>query len=134
MPIESALVDNCANEEWTIEDSVVIVPLISYLGLAETQSLAEKFLFQSMVSGIPLDPLKELFPHLRGVSSELLEIFKTVHLSKSIIPSSIPFLSNFPTFTASNNWVLLFFFFFFPYYLYLFINFCFFYFYFYLII
>ena len=105
VPIESTLIDGCGLNEWKPVDSLVIVGLMNYLGLAEVQISAEKFFIEALIADVPSFAIKEIFPHFEDFSDELVQSYKSVHLAKSFIPKHIPFLSSFPKFLASNNWV-----------------------------
>ena len=51
-------------ESWGLADSLLIVKLIGFIGLADAQSNMEKFLIQMIQKGVAEDKLRELFPYL----------------------------------------------------------------------
>ncbi|EQC49495.1 penicillin amidase [Bacteriovorax sp. BSW11_IV] len=94
-------------EEWKIEDSLVTIKIMSYVGLAQTQGDIEKLIIQMMKSDTPIQKLKELFsPHLDGVDEKLISTLKKTHLKDPLVPKEIKQLSALPKIVASNNWVI----------------------------
>jgi penicillin amidase len=94
-------------EPWTIEDSLTIIKIMSYIGLAQTQQDAEKFIIQQLRNDCSIDHLKQLFtPHLDGLSDEVISDLKNLEYFEGLIPEEIKFMKEIPKFIASNNWVV----------------------------
>jgi penicillin amidase len=91
-------------EPWEPADPLLTMLLMSYVGLAQTQQDLEKFLVQSVQSGVDLSRLRELFsPHLDGLSDEFAELIRTVNVVDPLVPALPGVL---PKFAASNNWAV----------------------------
>ncbi len=102
-PLELLLVGH-RPDPWTVEDVLLTMKLVSFTGLAQSQGLLEKFIVQSLLSGVPLAGMRELFrPHLDGLDPAWLE---GLTLAEPLIPPAIPWLNLLPTLKASNNWAL----------------------------
>ena len=77
---------------WTIADSLMVVKIMSYIGLAQTQQEIEKIIIQSINNGVCLEKLKSLFrPHLDEISELHLQYIKELNLFQNIVPNSIKF-------------------------------------------
>lgn len=91
-------------EPWTLADVLLILKLLSYLGLAQTQQDLEKFLIQAIRGGASLDRLKALFsPHLDGLDDETVELLQQIRLVDRLVSHSI---GPEPALMASNNWAI----------------------------
>lgn len=89
---------------WSPEDILLTIELVSYMGLAQSQQLFEKFLVQSVLSGVPLERLSDLFgPHLAGFDPAWLD---GVRVTEPLAPPEALREAGVPIFKASNNWVL----------------------------
>lgn len=94
-------------EPWTIQDSLMVVKVMSYIGLAQTQQDAEKFIIQSLREDVDLEKLKSLFlPHLNSISEEIISDLKDLQYFEGLIPEEIKFNSYLPKMMASNNWIV----------------------------
>ncbi len=94
-------------ESWRAEDCLLCIHLMSYLGLAQSQQDAEKFIVQAAVGGVPPETLQYIFsPHLHELTQDVVEQLKRVKLQSLLLPANIPFLSALPPMVASNNWAL----------------------------
>lgn len=92
---------------WSAADSLVTIKIMSYIGLAQTQQDAEKFIIQSIKNNVDTDKLKSLFsPHLDEMSEEIITLIKKVKLYQTTIPDAVKFLAPLPKMKASNNWML----------------------------
>lgn len=91
-------------EPWEIKDSLLIVRIIGFLGLADAQSNMEKFLVQMVQNDVEASKIRELFPYLTDpIDTELL---KKVKLSPPLLPEAVRWLGKLPKFVASNNWAV----------------------------
>ncbi|MBM3557186.1 MAG: penicillin acylase family protein, partial [Alphaproteobacteria bacterium] len=91
-------------EPWRIADTLAIIALMGYAGLAQTQQDIEKFIIQAIAAGVDLAGLKRLFaPHLDGVESSVIEAIRSLILIEPLTPGFPPFV---PVARASNNWVV----------------------------
>ena len=91
-------------EPWHIRDSILIVKIFGFLGLADSQGTMEKFLAQMIQHGVPQDKLKELFPYL---TEEIdYELIGKVKLDPPLVPEAVEWLRALPVMTASNNWAI----------------------------
>mgnify|MGYP001122197294 CR=1 FL=1 len=94
-------------EPWTIQDSLMVVKVMSYIGLAQTQQDAEKFIIQSLREEIDLEKLKSLFlPHLNNISEEIIQDLKELKYFEGLIPKEVKFSNYLPKMMASNNWIV----------------------------
>jgi penicillin G amidase len=92
---------------WKISDTLVTLKIMSYIGLAQTQLEIEKFIAISLKNNIPLEKMKSLFyPHLEGVTPEIIDLLKKTKFYRETVPEGIKFLSAIPKLLASNNWVI----------------------------
>lgn len=94
-------------EPWCARDSLMIVKIMSYIGLAQTQQDAEKLIIQLLRNDVDLDKVKDLFsPHLEGLTSEICEELNELTHFEGLVPEAIKFHSMIPKIIASNNWIL----------------------------
>ncbi|MBT7670043.1 MAG: penicillin acylase family protein [Bdellovibrionales bacterium] len=92
---------------WQVEDTLLTMELMSYVGLAESQGTAEKLIIQVIQKDVDLAKLKAIFtPHLDGVDDTLVELIKQVKLYEAPIPTDLPFKSFIPSLKGSNNWAV----------------------------
>ena len=102
-PLELRLV-GYRPEPWELADSLLTINVMSYVGLAQTQQDIEKFIIQSIRQGADVGKLKRLFtPHLDGLTDEIVELIRQVHLVDAVVPVPPIVL---PAITASNNWAV----------------------------
>jgi penicillin amidase len=94
-------------EHWTPEDILLIINMIGFIGLAQSQGDMEKFIFQMIRSGISPQKIKEMFPYLEEeITEEKIELIRKVTLTRPQIPASIQWAGKVPEFSASNNWAV----------------------------
>lgn len=94
-------------EPWSPADTLVMVKIMSYIGLAQTQQDVEKFIIQSIKNGVDIDKLKSIFtPHLDEITDEIITLIKKVNLYQTEIPDSVKFAAALPKMKASNNWMV----------------------------
>jgi len=78
-----------------------------FLGLAETQQYAEKFIIESMKSEQAWKFVKALLdPYLNDFDTKNLDIIKQVKTERSVLPKELANIATLPTFRASNNWAI----------------------------
>mgnify|MGYP000302502810 CR=1 FL=1 len=91
-------------EPWRPEDTVLMVRMLGYLTLAQSQTEVERLLVEMVQAGLPLEKLEELFPgNLGGLDVDLL---KKVRLGERIVPPDALWAIAAPRMMASNNWVV----------------------------
>jgi len=91
-------------EPWRIADTLLIVKLMSYLGLAQLQQDLEKLIIQAIHRGASLDRLKQLFaPHLDGLDEPTVSLIRSVHLAEPLLCPELRFQ---PALRASNSWAV----------------------------
>ena len=94
-------------EPWQPADCLLCIHLMSYLGLAQSQQDAEKFIIQAAASGTSPQLLRYLFaPHLHELTPELVALLLKVKIHLPLIPTDSPFLSAASPMLASNNWAV----------------------------
>lgn len=89
-------------EPWTIADTMMVLKLQMYIGLAQTQERSERFIIQAIHDGVSIEKLKILFhPFLDELDSDLISLIRKV-------PLEIPYLDEEMVFMPgmSNNWAL----------------------------
>ena len=102
-PLEFMLV-GYRPEPWALSDSLLMIKLMSYVGLAQSQQDVEKFLIQAIQSGVSLERLRELFsPHLDGLDGEIAELIRKVRICQPLLSPPVRFV---PPLNASNNWAV----------------------------
>ncbi|MGH2841131.1 MAG: penicillin acylase family protein, partial [Solirubrobacteraceae bacterium] len=91
-------------EPWIAADCVLMGRMIGYVGLAQTQGEAERWIVQMLSGGVPLAVVDELFAgRIAGFDESLLE---GLHIEESLIAASIRWYPAAPAAVASNNWAL----------------------------
>ena len=106
LPLEFKLV-GYRPDSWTIEDAVLIIKMIGFLGLSQSQGDCEKFIMQIIKNGVEPAKIKELFPYIREeIPDDLIHIIKQVKFAGPIIPDSVKWLGRLAGFSASNNWAI----------------------------
>lgn len=88
---------------WTPADVMLVGRLIGYIGLAESQAYAERWVRDCIRAGISAQMLDELFPgKVEGLNAELVRIAKEPPAAHELsIHQLFPFGPQ-----ASNNWVV----------------------------
>lgn len=91
---------------WKISDSLALIKIMTYFGLAQTQQDFEKFICLSLSKGISPQYFKSLFPKFPQTGiEEILPKLQKVNFDLSPIPVN-QFTAQLPTLKASNNWAL----------------------------
>ncbi len=94
-------------EPWNPEDILTAIRLLSYLGLAQTQQDAEKFIIQALAAGVPLEVMRVLFsPWLDEVDEKLVELLKQIRIERPLWPPTVKSAAVLPMLLSSNNWAL----------------------------
>ncbi len=94
-------------DSWTPEDIILMIKMIGFVGLTQSQGDTEKFILQIIRNDVSPGKIKELFPKItEDISEDLIEIIKQVKLIRPIIPESIKWLGRLAGFSASNNWAI----------------------------
>jgi penicillin amidase len=92
--------------EWKPMDSVLLVALMPYPGLAELQVEAEKTIIQAIKKGTAAAQLfqRAFQPHMDDLDEELSELVRKLKIERPFIPADMSKL--IPTLSASNNFVI----------------------------
>jgi len=94
-------------DPWTPEDVILIIKMIGFMGLSQSQGDIEKFILQILRNGVGPRRIKELFPYIQeDISENLIEIIKQIKLVHPIVPESVKWLGSLAGFSASNNWAI----------------------------
>ena len=105
-PLEFKLLGHRA-APWELKDSLMILKLMSYLGLAQTQQDMEKFIIHAVKNQVDINKLKSLFfPHLEKLDNKVIELIKKVKIARPFIPDAVKFCPYIPKMSSSNNWVI----------------------------
>jgi penicillin amidase len=92
-------------EPWHTADTFTTAKLMSYVGLAQAQQDAEKFIIQALASDVRAETLRRLFsPWLDGVDENLVELLKQVRIEQPLLPPEVRGVLPGPM--ASNNWAV----------------------------
>jgi penicillin G amidase len=97
-------------EEWKVEDSLLVNQLACYIGLAQSQESAEKFIIKLLkLNEKSKETIKLLYsPYLDDMNEELVEIIQNkLKISyEKLIPKDVFEKYHIPKFDGSNNWVV----------------------------
>jgi len=94
-------------DRWTPEDVILMVKILGFVGLTQSQGEMEKFILQMIRNDVPPHKIKELFPNItEDIPENLIKIIKQVKLTRPIIPKAIQWLGRLAGFSASNNWAI----------------------------
>jgi len=94
-------------DRWTPEDVILMVKILGFVGLTQSQGDMEKFILQMIRNNVPPHKIKELFPNItEDIPEDLIKIIKQVKLIRPIIPEAIQWLGRLAGFSASNNWAI----------------------------
>ena len=105
-PLEFKLLGHKA-VPWESKDSLMILKLMSYLGLAQTQQDMEKFIIHAVKNQVDINKLRSLFsPHLDKLDNEIIELIKKVKIARPFIPDAVKFCPYIPKMSSSNNWAI----------------------------
>jgi penicillin amidase len=91
-------------EPWIAADSVLMGRMIGYIGLAQTQGEAERWIVQMLGGGISVAVLDELFAgRIAGFDESLLQ---GLRIGEGLVPDSVRWHPAAPVVAASNNWAI----------------------------
>ena len=94
-------------DSWTPEDNILIMKMIGFVGLSQSQGDTEKFILQIIRNDVDPLKIKELFPYIKeDIPDDLIEIIKQVKIVRPIMPETIKWLGRLAGFSASNNWAI----------------------------
>ncbi len=106
LPLEFRLV-GYRPDRWTTEDAVLIMKMVGFIGLSQSQGDLEKFILQMIKNAVDPAKIKELFPNIHEeISDDLINIIKQVKFTGPTIPESVKWLGCLAGFSASNNWAI----------------------------
>ncbi len=89
---------------WTAADCLLLMRLIAWVGLAQSQGEMERLLVEMVQAGVPRGHLDALFGgQLEDLDTWLL---RRVKLGERVIPQGVRWPAAVPTAIASNNWVI----------------------------
>ncbi len=92
-------------EKWTIEHTILLSRMVSYVTLAQTQSEIERFAIHFIQAGGNKAFLDDLFS--KETLNELdIELIKQVNPPELHLPDAVKFGGIFNAVPASNNWVV----------------------------
>lgn len=104
-PLEFLLVGHTP-EPWTPADCLATTRAMSYVGLAEGQGDAERWIVEVLRRGADPAVLKRLFaPHLDGLDDAILGAIRELVQVEPFVPAAIR-TAALPRLRASNNWVV----------------------------
>lgn len=105
-PFEFALM-GYRPDDWTPADVLLMVKLIGFAGLSQSQGDLEKLIVQMIRQGVEPERLKDLFPTIReAIPDSFIDLLKNVHLTHPIIPATAVWREVLPNFSSSNNWAV----------------------------
>jgi penicillin amidase len=105
-PFEFRLV-RLTPDRWSPEDIILMINMIGFIGLAQSQGDMEKFILQMLRNGISPQQIREMFPYIEDeITEEQIELIGKVKLTRPQIPESIKWLGKLPGLSASNNWAV----------------------------
>jgi penicillin amidase len=105
LPWEFSLIGYSHPAPWTLEDCIMMMRLIGYVGLAQGQGDIELFLVELAQAGANEQQIREFFG-AANVGEIDIELLRKVKLNRHIIPSSLAWNPLVPKAIASNNWVI----------------------------
>ena len=89
---------------WRLEDIVLMIRMVGYLTLAQSQTEMERLLVEMVQAGVPSAQLEELFPGQLGEMD--IDLLREVTLGERIVPPEVLWSIAAPRMMASNNWVV----------------------------
>ena len=91
-------------EPWSLGDSLLLMRLIGWIGLAQSQGEVEDLFLEMVQAGVPEPLMDGLFPGaLDGVDVELL---RQIQRENRLVPEGLNWIAGLPRMMASNNWVV----------------------------
>ena len=91
-------------EPWCLENSILILRMIGYLTLAQSQGEMERLLIEMIQAGLDETKLHELFPKILGGLD--MDLIKEIKLQERIVSPASLWNIAAPLAMASNNWVV----------------------------
>lgn len=91
-------------EPWTIQDSILVSRMSSYLTLAQSQAEVERIFIEMVQAGLSFEKLSELFPIDRDNFDQ--ELIQSIELQDKFVPNEVLWNQSLPRIMASNNWVV----------------------------
>ena len=106
VPLEFKLI-GYKPDTWSPEDVILLIKMIGFVGLSQSQGDMEKFIIQMIRNDVEPRKIKALFPYIKeDIPDQLVEIIKKVNITAPIIPETIKWLGRLAGFSASNNWAI----------------------------
>lgn len=90
-------------EPWTVEDIFLMVRMLGYITLAQSQGEIERLFVEMVQAGVSQEKLGELFPGILGGLD--MGLLRQVNLGRRTVPQVL-WGSGVPIPIASNNWVV----------------------------
>ena len=91
-------------DPWVVGDSLLLMRLIGWVGLAQSQGEIEQLLLAMIQAGIPDELIDDLFP---GVMAEAdRSMLERVKVGERLVPEALTWLGGLPRMMASNNWIV----------------------------
>lgn len=91
-------------EPWRAADCVLMGRMVGYVGLAQTQGEAERWLVQLLTAGVPVAILDELFGgRIAGFDSTLTD---GLRIEEPLVPEEVLAHPAVPAAAASNSWAV----------------------------
>lgn len=90
-------------EPWTVEDIFLMVRMLGYITLAQSQGEMERLFVEMVQAGVSREKLDELFPGILGGLD--MDLLRKVKLGRRTVPQAL-WGSGAPIPLASNNWVV----------------------------
>lgn len=94
----------CQPEPWRVEDSILLMRLIGWVGLAQSQGEIERLFVELIQAGVDDALVEDLFPGALGEVDR--ELVAQVRTTERLVPEGLAWLSGIPRVMASNNWVV----------------------------
>ncbi len=90
-------------EPWTVEDIFLMVRMLGYITLAQSQGEMERLFVEMVQAGVSREKLDELFPGILGGLD--MDLLREVKLGRRTVPQAL-WGAGVPIPLASNNWVV----------------------------
>lgn len=93
-------------EPWTLADTLALIKIMTYFGLAQTQQDFEKFISMALGNGVAPIYFKSLFPKFsQSGIEESIPFLQKAFFDLTPLPKN-QYTQAIPNLKASNNWVL----------------------------
>lgn len=87
---------------WKIEDTMLLINMHLYLGLAQLQERIERFIIQAIHDGVNVEKVRQLFsPALDQLDETTIDYIRKIHLERPYLDVQMQFEPGF-----SNNWAI----------------------------